>query len=75
MALALVLDIPLGDVVSDCLASKYLVENKLLKLYKFQVCQKARYGFLGPFSPSFNVTDWLRSNMEKTLPENAHEIV
>ena len=39
------------------------------------MCQKARYGFLGPFSPSFNVTEWLRSNMERTLPENAHEIV
>ena len=39
------------------------------------MCQKARYGYLGPFSPSFNVTEWLRSNMEKTLPENAHEIV
>ena len=33
MALALVLDIPLGDVVSDCLASKYCAENINLKLY------------------------------------------
>ena len=74
--MALVLDIPLGDVVSDCLASKNIEQEiKILMLYIFQVCQKARYGYLGPFSPSFNVTEWLRSNMERTLPENAHEIV
>jgi len=59
VALALLLDTPLGDMTCDCLAG----------------CQLARDGLLGPFSPSFSPASWIKENLEKRLPENAHEIV
>ena len=76
VAVALVLGVPLGDMASDTLAgqtSRRFVDSSNTDIHAG--VQAARNGYLGPFSPSFNVSNWIRENLEKRLPPNAHEIV
>ncbi|XP_014240378.1 patatin-like phospholipase domain-containing protein 3 [Cimex lectularius] len=58
-ACSLLCDLPVGEVVSDMLI----------------LIREARLRTLGPFSPSFNVQEFLLENLRKNLPEDAHLLV
>lgn len=55
-ACCLLCDLPIGEVASDMLG----------------LIREARLRTLGPFSPSFNVQEYLLDRLSKVLPEDAH---
>ncbi|KAK9496840.1 hypothetical protein O3M35_012931 [Rhynocoris fuscipes] len=55
-ACCLLCDLPIGEVASDMLG----------------LIREARLRTLGPFSPSFNVQEYLLERLGKVLPEDAH---
>jgi len=55
-ACCLLCDLPIGEVASDMLS----------------LIREARLRTLGPFSPSFNVQDFLLESLRKVLPDDAH---
>ncbi|KAL1110172.1 hypothetical protein AAG570_008249 [Ranatra chinensis] len=55
-ACCLLCDLPIGEVASDMLS----------------LIREARLRTLGPFSPSFNVQEFLLDRLRKVLPEDAH---
>ena len=58
-ALALLADLPLGDMTSQVL----------------KIATEARKCTLGPFSPSFNINQILLDGLQNILPEDVHEKV
>ena len=58
-ALALLADLPLGDMTSQVL----------------KIATEARKCTLGPFSPSFNINQILLDGLQNILPDNVHEKV
>lgn len=55
-ACCLLCDLPIGEVASDMLS----------------LIREARRRTLGPFSPSFNVQEFLHDKLNKVLPDDAH---
>ena len=58
-ALALLADLPLGDMTSQVL----------------KIATEARKCTLGPFSPSFNINQILLDGLQNILPDDVHERV